>query len=86
MVGERQVFCVLEWGIFYGDIGQVCIMGALNVVSLDLSLRAMCGLQMVSSWKKTGQTYIFEAPLGAPRGWTERAKLEAGSLIRKLLT
>ena len=44
MVRERQVFCGPEWGMLYGDVGQVNVMGALKTVSLDLISRAMCRL------------------------------------------
>lgn len=64
MVRESQVFCVLEQGTFYGDVIQVYVLEAMNVMSLDLSLRAMCRLQMVSSWEKTGQTCIFDSSSG----------------------
>lgn len=39
MVREMHVFNMLEWGMFYGDVGQVYVMGSLYYQKYGFDLK-----------------------------------------------
>lgn len=86
MVRKISKFCVLGVGMFCEDgLGLSKVWVALKTVSLDLILRAMCIGFDVQDRGKTSQTYFQWLPGCPGERWIERIRLEAGSLIRKLL-